>query len=255
MTISLLLTSLLTMASALLSHFPSLVLARALLGMAAAGVPSLAMAYITEEFQTEGIGKAMGFYISGTSIGGMVGRIAIGLLTDWFSWRTALFSTGAFSLLLSVIFALILPAPRHSVPNPSSGKTALAAYVVHLRNKPLMSLIMLGFLFMGGFVALYNYISFLLSEPPYSLSQSVIGFLFMVYLFGSFSSVYMGKKADLYGYAPILSLSVTWTILGAAITLIPSAAIKLIGLSLFTFVFFWLPFDRQHMDWQMYKSL
>ncbi|MBB3906469.1 MFS family permease [Anoxybacillus rupiensis] len=64
MTISLLLTSLLTMASALLSHFPSLVLARALLGMAAAGVPSLAMAYITEEFQAEGIGKAMGLYLA-----------------------------------------------------------------------------------------------------------------------------------------------------------------------------------------------
>lgn len=165
----------------------------------------------------------------------MAGRIAIRLLTDWFSWRTALFSIGAFSLLLSVIFAVILPAPRHSAPKPSSGKTALAAYVVHLRHKPLMSLIMLGFLFMGEFVTLYNYISFLLSEPPYSLSLSVLGFLFMVYLFGSFSSVYMGKKADLYGYAPTLSLSVTWTILGAAIPLIPSVAIKLIGLSLFTF--------------------
>ncbi|GMN99071.1 MFS transporter [Parageobacillus thermoglucosidasius] len=238
MMISMLLTSMLALAMSFSPNFISLVLARMFLGMAAAGIPSLAMAYVAEEFHPAGIGKVMGLYISGTSLGGMAGRILTGLLTDLFSWRTALFAIGIISLLLSLIFALILPAPRHSVNKPLNGKTALRAYAVHLHNKPLMALIVLGFLFMGGFVTLYNYIGFLLGDPPYSFSQSVLGFLFIVYLFGSFSSVYMGKKADLYGHALVLSISVALTALGAVVTLVPSVVVKIIGLSLFTFGFF-----------------
>jgi MFS transporter, YNFM family, putative membrane transport protein len=238
MMMSMLLTSILAMAMAFSPNFLSLVLARTFLGMTAAGIPSLAMAYVAEEFHPAGIGKVMGLYISGTSIGGMVGRIVTGVLTDLFSWRTALFTIGVISLLLSVIFALILPTHRHSVKKPLNGKTALQAYAVHLRNKPLMALIVLGFLFMGGFVTLYNYIGFLLSEPPYSFSQSVLGFLFIVYIFGSFSSVYMGRKADLHGHALVLSISVALTVLGAVVTLVPSIVVNIIGLSLFTFGFF-----------------
>jgi MFS transporter, YNFM family, putative membrane transport protein len=238
MMMSMMLTSILAMAMAFSPNFLSLVLARTFLGMTAAGIPSLAMAYVAEEFHPAGIGKVMGLYISGTSIGGMAGRIVTGVLTDLFSWRTALFAIGVISLLLSMIFAFILPTPRHSVKKPLNGKTALQAYAVHLRNKPLMALIVLGFLFMGGFVTLYNYIGFLLSEPPHSFSQSVLGFLFIVYIFGSFSSVYMGRKADLHGHALVLSISVALTVLGAVVTLVPSVVVNIIGLSLFTFGFF-----------------
>ncbi|WP_223811950.1 MFS transporter [Geobacillus sp. 46C-IIa] len=93
-------------------------------------------------------------------------------------------------------------------------------------------------LFFGGFATLHNYIGFLLSEPPYSFRQSVLGFLFIVYIFGSFSSVYMGRKADVYGHARPLLLSVAATALGAFVTLAPSAVVKIAGLALFTFGFF-----------------
>lgn len=238
MTISMLLTSIISILIAMSPNFPFLVVLRTFLGISSAGIPSLAMAYVAEEFHPNTIGKVMGLYISGTSIGGMAGRIITGLLTDFFSWRIALFSIGVLAILLSIIFALILPTPKHNQKKPLNGKTVLKAYAVHLKNKPLMSIIFLGFLFMGSFVTLYNYIGFLLSEPPYSFSQSLLGFLFIVYIFGSFSSVFMGKKADELGHATTLIFTVALTIAGAVITLFPPVFAKIIGISIFTFGFF-----------------
>jgi MFS transporter, YNFM family, putative membrane transport protein len=238
MVLSMIFTSGLGMIMAFSPNFISLVLLRACLGVFAAGVPSIAMAYVAEEFHPIGIGKIMGLYISGTSIGGMAGRILTSLLTDFFSWRAAMFTIGAISFVLSIIFSLTLPAPRHFFKKTLNGKTVFTAYYVHFRNKPLMSLIFLGFLFMGGFVTLYNYIGFLLTESPYSFSQSIIGFIFIVYLFGSFSSVYMGRKADQYGHSPVLKISIALTVFGAILTLAPLIFVKIIGISIFTYGFF-----------------
>ena len=45
---------------------------------------------------------------------------------------------------------------------------------------------------MGVFVCSYNYIGFRLAAPPFSLSQTVIGSVFVLYLIGAVSSTVMG---------------------------------------------------------------
>lgn len=238
MTISMLFTSVLGLLTAFSPNFSSLLFLRALLGIFIAGIPSIAMAFIAEEFNPQGIGKIMGLYISGTSIGGMSGRIITGILTDFFSWRAALIAIGIIAIVLSILFWFTIPTPRHSQKNEMNWKAAWKGYRAHLRNKRLMALIFLGFLFMGSFVTLYNYIGFQLMDAPYHLSQTLIGFIFIVYIFGTFSSVYMGKKADEYGNAIILKISITITICGALVTVIPALIVKIIGISIFTFGFF-----------------
>lgn len=238
MEISMLLTSVLAICLAFSPNFRFLLVLRALLGIVAAGVPSLAMAYVAEEFHPSSIGHIMGLYISGTTLGGLVGRMLTGLLTDLFTWQTALFVIGLLSLFLSIIFIMILPKPQHAIKRPMDFKTVFCPYRVHILNRPLLSILVLGFIFMGSFVTLFNYIGYLLSEPPFSFSQTLIGLIFVVYLFGSFSSVYMGKKADIQGHAKVLQISVLLTIAGALLTSIQNIVFILIGLSLFTFGFF-----------------
>jgi len=115
---------------------------------------------------------------------------------------------------------------------------ALSAYKIHLRSKELMAVISLAFLLMGSFVTLYNYIGYLLEAPPYHLSQAAIGSIFIVYLSGTFSSVFMGKQADKYGNKPMLLASLAITASGALLTLLPSLAAILAGIVIFTFGFF-----------------
>lgn len=239
MVLSLLLTSVLGLLTAFSPTYGILLSFRALLGIFIAGVPSIAMAFVAEEFDPRSIGQVMGLYISGTSIGGMAGRIITGILTDLYSWRVALAATGLIAILLSGLFFYSLPASRKSFPrNSMKWKSALQGYRAHLKNKRLMPLILLAFLLMGSFVTMYNYIGFQLAEPPYRLSQSLIGFIFIVYIFGTFSSVYMGKKADEYGNPLVLKISLFIMILGVFLSLLPSLAGKITGISIFTFGFF-----------------
>lgn len=238
MMVSLILTSILGLLTAFSPNFITLLLLRALLGIFIAGVPSIAMAYVGEAFNPVGIGKIMGLYISGTSLGGMAGRIITGVLTDLFTWRIALGTIGLLSLILSLIFWKTLPKQHHFIKKRLEWRTSIKAYSAIISNKGLMALILLAFLLMGSFVTLYNYIGFKLMEPPYQLSQTIIGFIFIVYLCGTFSSVYMGKKADKYGNFRMLLLSIGITISGALITLFPPLVVKIFGIGIFTFGFF-----------------
>ncbi|UUZ55657.1 hypothetical protein LP419_08880 [Massilia sp. H-1] len=51
-------------------------------------------------------------------------------------------------------------------------------------------LFLLGFLLMGAFVSLYNYIGFRLLGAPFGISQSAVGLLSVLYLIGMFSAVW-----------------------------------------------------------------
>lgn len=237
MMVSLVLTSIFGLLSAFSPNFITLLLFRAMLGAFSAGVPSIAMAYVGEEFNPKGIGKIMGLYISGNSFGGLSGRLLTGVFTDLFSWRIAMGLIGVLALLLSILFWYMLPTPNHSEPKKVRG-LSFQEYKNVFRNKRLMALIVIAFVLMGSFVTLYNYIGFLLMEPPYNFSQTVIGFIFVVYLCGTFSSVYMGKKADRYGNFPMILVSIGMTIGGAFLTLASPFLVKLLGISIFTFGFF-----------------
>ncbi|XJZ28859.1 MFS transporter [Bacillota bacterium Lsc_1132] len=239
MALSMLLTSCLGLLTAFSPNFITLLAFRAILGIFVAGVPSIAMAYVAEEFNPRSIGQVMGLYVSGTSIGGMAGRMITGVLTDLFSWRAALSVSGLLALLLSWLFYYTLPSPRKKTSQQAfEWKTAVRGYKAHIINKSLMALILLAFLLMGSFVTLYNYIGFQLVEPPYRLSQTVIGFIFIVYIFGTFSSVYMGRKADAFGNPLVLKISLGIMIVGGLLSLLPSLSGKIIGISIFTFGFF-----------------
>ncbi|OLN22051.1 MFS transporter [Domibacillus antri] len=238
MIISMFAASLIGIFTALSPNFWTLLAFRALLGVFLAGVPAIAMAYVSEEFNPKAIGTAMGLYISGTTIGGMSGRILTGLLTDLFNWRIALIIIGIVALAASITFLFTLPEPRNSEKKHATLKEMLFAYKVHSYNRPLLAVISLGFLLMGGFVTLYNYIGFLLMAPPFSLSQTFIGFIFVVFLTGTFSAMYMGKKADVYGNPRTLKWSIAIMAAGAVMTLIPVLSIMIMGIAVFTFGFF-----------------
>lgn len=70
---------------------------------------------IAEEIAPEHLGKTMGLYIAGTAFGGMMGRVGMGILVEYFSWRTALGLLGAICFICSIAFLKLLPASRNFV--------------------------------------------------------------------------------------------------------------------------------------------
>ncbi|WP_419889009.1 MFS transporter [Paenibacillus xylanexedens] len=238
MTAALVISSVIALLSAFSPGYTELLLLRILQGVALAGLPAIAMTYLSEEIEPRSLGYAMGLYISGNSIGGMAGRFISGVVTDWFSWRAAVGFIGILGLCAAVIFWLVIPPSRHFVKAAPGFKNPIPLLWSQCRNPRLLCLYGLGFLLMGGFVTLFNYIGFELTGEPYHLSQSIVGSIFVVYLMGTVSSTWMGRLADRYGRSHVLGIALGIILAGAVGTVHPALWVKIIGLALFAFGFF-----------------
>ncbi len=238
MTASLAFSSLLMVLAALSPDFAVLLVLRAAQGVTLAGLPAAAMAYLAEEVHPEHAGFAVGLYIAGNSVGGLVGRVLSGVLAGAFSWRLALGSLGLACALASFAVWRILPHSKRFRPRPLSARNLLASLGGHLADRGLLRLYAVGALLMGGFVAVYNYISYHLLGSPYGLSQAAVGWIFALYLVGTFSSAWMGRLADALGRGRVLWIGVSLMLCGAVTTLASSLALVIAGVAVLTFGFF-----------------
>ena len=238
MTASLALSSLLMVLTAFSPGFAALLALRAAQGVAMAGLPAVAMAYLAEEVHPDHAGFTVGLYIAGNSVGGLAGRVLSGALTDAFSWRLALGVLGLACVLASFAFWRMLPRSTRFKPRPLVAGDLLASLGGHLADRGLLQLYAVGALLMGGFVALYNYIGYHLLGAPYGLSQAEVGWVFVLYLVGTFSSAWMGRLADRLGRGRVLWIGISLMLCGIAATLASSLAAIIAGVAVLTFGFF-----------------
>lgn len=238
MKVSLALAAVLALATAFAPDFPSMLVLRALLGAAVAGLPAAAMAYIGEEIAPGAQARAMGLYIAGNALGGMSGRFVAALFTDWTSWRVALGVIGVLGLVSAVVFWLRLPASRNFRPRAATPARIVADTRAIYRDPGLPALFLVAFLAMGGFVGLYNFLGFRLLEAPYELGQSAIGAIFLLYLVGTWASALSGHLAERHGRRKVLWPMVAVMGAGLALTLAQALWLVIAGVGVFTFGFF-----------------
>jgi YNFM family putative membrane transporter len=232
------LAAILGIACALVEEWGSLLFLRALLGLALSGLPALAMAYVGEEFDPEALPAAMGLYIGGTALGGLLGRLLAGLLSDLGGWPWALGGIAGLGLLALGLFLWLLPPSRHFTAQALSVPGLLRNFAQHLSNPRLRVLFALAFLLMGGFVAMFNYVGFRLASAPFNLSATVIALLFTVYLLGIFSAGWAGRLVPRFGARQVLHGGIGLMLLGVALCAMPWLSSAVIGLALFTLGFF-----------------
>jgi len=235
---SLFFASILAVFIAFVPNYHCLLIVRVFQGIVLAGLPAVAMAYLSEEIEPASLGIAMGLYISGNSIGGMSGRIIIGMLSDFFNWRVALGSMGILSIFASLLFCYLLPKSKHFQPRSFEIKKLLSSMSSHLTDPGLLCLYGIAFFINGSFVTLFNYIGYQLIAPPYLLSQTIVGWIFVVFIVGTFSSTWMGRLADKHSRNQILWVALLIMTSGAIITLGKPLVVKIVGISIFTFGYF-----------------
>jgi YNFM family putative membrane transporter len=236
--VSLAVSSAITFACAAVPSFASLLGLRLLEGIAISGVPAIAMAYIGEEVAPNALGFSMGLYVAGTALGGMSGRFVVGIVADHAGWRAALVAIGAIGVACALAVALLLPASRRFTPQRQSLREHVGAYRAHTADAGLPWLYATSFIIMGAFVTIYNYVGFRLAAPPFALSASAIGAIFIVYLVGMAASAIMGRLADRYGRRNVLWISEAIFLAGVLVTLANSIAAIVAGMAILTFGFF-----------------
>ncbi|ARP94816.1 MFS transporter [Bordetella genomosp. 13] len=239
MALSMFAASVLATVAAAAPDWHTLLALRAVQGLAMGGVPAVAMAYLAEEVEPGTLGLAMGLYISGSAFGGLSGRVVAGAVSDLLGWRYALGIMGLMGLASALLFVWLLPPSRRFVPRRGNALAAMREGLsLHLRHAPLVGLFAMGGLLMGAFVTVYNYVGFRLMLPPFSLSQTLIGAIFVVYLVGIVSSTWFGRLADRHGRGTILSGATLLTLAGLLSTLSGSLPLVIAGIVVFTFGFF-----------------
>ena len=238
MVASLLSSALLTLATAMVDDWNTLLVLRALLGVSLSGVPAVAMTWLVEEMDGRALGLAMGLYIGGNAVGGMSGRLIAGVVADHWGWRAGIAAVGAIALLAALALSTQLPASRHFRARRAEPSRLPAQFAGVFRDAALPWLFACGFLLLGAFVTVYNYLGYHLMAPPYGLSQTVVGLIFIVYLVGSFSSAWMGQLATRLGRGPVLALSFALMVGGVLLLALPWLWAMALGIAVVTFGFF-----------------
>ncbi len=235
---SLLLAAIIALGCAAVTDFHQLLILRALLGIALAGLPASAMAYLGEEMAPNAQNRAMGIYIAGNAMGGMSGRFLAALIAEWTSWHVALAALGVLGSIAAFIFWRYLPASRHFHP-----RAAAIGRILHDArriggDKGLLLLFLIASLLMGTFIGLYNYLGFHLSEAPFNLSHTAVSTIFLLYILGIWGSTWSGRLADRLGRHNVLWAMAAAMGCGLAITLANQLPLVIFGVALFTFGFF-----------------
>src|ERR1700734_2852842 len=237
MTASLAAAAAATLAASFSPDWTTLVVLRALTGLALSGVPAVAMAYLVEEMDRSAIGLAMGLYIAGNTLGGMGGRLASAAIAEVGGWRGAVALVGLISLGCAVAFAFALPKERR-LAGRAQAIAILPTVRLHFRDEGLRYLFAIGFLLMGAFVTTYNYIGFRLEAPPFSLNPTTIGFVYCIYLVGAGASALMGELAGRHGRRRGIGFAIAFMPVGVILTLPDSLWLTIIGVGVITIGFF-----------------
>ena len=227
-----------TMLASLSQDWTQLILLRALTGLALSGLPAVAMAYLADEMDGKAIGLAMGLYIAGSGLGGLAGRLTVAILADHGDWRIGIAIVGAMGLASAGLFIVALPESRGFAPQRPNLAALWASLIGHFADPGLRLLFLTGFLLMGGFVCVYNYIGFRLLEAPFSLSQTTIGLVFILYLAGTVSATAMGDLAGRFGRRRVLWIAMAMMLAGVVATLPDNLVSIISGIALVTAGFF-----------------
>lgn len=209
----------------------TILLLRFLQGLAVPGISVVVMAYIGEEFKQAQVGRMMATFVSGSVLGGFLGRLLPGYVSEWANWRMAFVVLAVVNVIGALLIVWRLPPSRKFSPHTEM-RSALAALRQHLRNHALLAACGVGFCVLFAMVASFTYINVLLGHAPYSLSPGALANVFAVYLIGVVITPLAGRMIARLGYRRALIAAVAAGSAGIALTLVPSLPVIIVGLTL-----------------------
>jgi predicted MFS family arabinose efflux permease len=221
-----------TLLAATSTSLAQLVFWRFLQGIAVPGTVAVVITYIGEEWPPERVALIMSFYVSGTALGGFIGRVSVGILADRFSWRVSFLVLGTAALAGAAAVAAWLPHGRRRPP-PAGVRLSFPAQVRALfRRRRLVATFAVGFNVLFSLVGVFTWITFHLAAAPYHLSTAALSSLFFVYLVGLVVTPAAGFLITRVGLRAGISGAIVCSIAGILLTLAPSLPVIILGLAM-----------------------
>lgn len=224
-----------TLLAATSTSLAQLIFWRFLQGIMVPGIVAVVVTYIGEEWPPHRVALIMSYYVSGTALGGFMGRLSAGILADWFTWRLSFLALGAASLAGAAAVAAWLPRGRRRPPPPANTATQLTfAYHIQglFRRRRLVATFAVGFNVLFSLVGVFTWITFHLSAAPFLLSTTALSSLFFVYLIGLVVTPAAGYLITRVGLRAGIAGAIACSMAGVLLTLAPSLPIVILGLTM-----------------------
>jgi YNFM family putative membrane transporter len=220
-----------TVMTAFSPNLEAMVFWRFVQGLVLPPIFAVTVAYIGAEMPADEATGMTGIYTMGAALGGFAGRLLTGVLAEPFGWRNAFLADAAITALLAIAVIALLPREKKFV-RAANLKASLTQMLKHLRNPRLLATYAVGFGVLFNFIATFTFVSFHLAAPPFNLSPAALGLLFTVYLVGTFIVPLIGKAVSRFGRRRFVIIILFLWIGGILLTLIPSLAAVIAGLTL-----------------------
>lgn len=222
----------------MIDSFTILVILRFVQGFALAGLPAASLAYLSEEIDRKSVGVAVALYISSNALGGMIGRVLTGYISDSYSWETAFYFFAVVGVVILGAVYIMLPKSRYFESSNLPFRKDIEGFLFHLKNPALILVFGLGIVLQFSFTGIWTYLPFHMQNDPFNLPLKAISYLFFAYGLGVVGSPIAGWLAGHYGLKRIRVIGIILLSLGICLTLSPSILVIVIGLCITCLGFF-----------------
>ncbi|AIL33342.1 MFS transporter [Basilea psittacipulmonis] len=200
-------------------------------GLCIPSITVVLIAFVGEEFSGTLRLKLMSFYVSGTVLGGFLGRFLVGNMTSWIGWQKAYVVMAAISFLSALVVIKYLPKSENFVAKPNV-KQAFIQLLAHIHNPHIIAACLLGFCVMYSLVGSFTYINLHFAEAPYYFSASDLANVFAVYLVGMLVTPISAKMISRFGGSMTATLSVLISVSGVLLSLMSPVWVVILSLIL-----------------------
>jgi MFS transporter, YNFM family, putative membrane transport protein len=202
-------------------------------GLFVPGVIAVILAYVNEEWAGRGVGRAMSSYVTGTVLGGFLGRFISGIVATHWHWRATFLVLAALNLLGAIMVRAWLPLAKNFV-RAEHLQQVLDDARTHLRNLRLLANFGMGATVLFTLVGCFTYANFYLAASPFRLNSAQLGSIFFVYLLGVVITPQSGRFLDRFGFRHTTLFYCAMMIAGLLLTLVRALPVVITGLAIFS---------------------
>lgn len=219
-----------TVGCAVAEDLGTIIFWRFVAGVATPGVLAVTLAYISEEAPSRSSSSVNALYISGTVLGGLTGRVGSAVVADHVSWRWSFGVLAGLTCVGAIAVWLLMPRSARFV-RQTDWRAGLRALGGHMKNAPLLATCFAGFTVLFCHVGMFTYINFYLARPPFSLSTSALGLIFVVYALGVVVTPVSGRLVDRTGHRTGALVAVALVVAGCLLMAVPNLAAVIAGVA------------------------
>jgi MFS transporter, YNFM family, putative membrane transport protein len=240
---------------------------RALQGLVIPGITVAGLAFLHNELPPNWRGRVSGIYIATNTLGGLAGRLGVGLLVAAIGWRSGLLLVAFAATAGTVVLAIGMPrghlrgegerfttegteeeTTRGPAEDAASRGERVASIVtdLHLASSmastkavPLRRVFrrlwwapLIGGTVFFPFLTAFTYTSYRLESAPFALPANSASLFYLVYVFGVVASPLAGQLSDRIGRRPAIWGGLAVTAAGLLISLPNLLQLALVGLAL-----------------------